>query len=59
VIVSSYKFHGSASGSPQPKEDVSMNYSKITWIYVKIDPRTGKNQGQAVGRYDPGAHEGS
>jgi type VI secretion system secreted protein Hcp len=59
VIVSSYSFHGSATGSPLPSEEITMNYTKATWTYIKLDPKTGKNQGQVEGAYDPGEHKGS
>jgi type VI secretion system secreted protein Hcp len=54
VIVTSYNFHGVASGDPQPSEDITLNYSKAEWTYVTIDPKTGVPKGQVVGKYDPG-----
>jgi type VI secretion system secreted protein Hcp len=53
-IVSSYSFHGNASGSPLPSEELSLNFTKIEWTYVNIDHKTGKPQGNVVGSYDPG-----
>jgi type VI secretion system secreted protein Hcp len=56
VIISSYSFHGSASGQPVPSEEVTLNSSKAEWTYCKIDPKTFDPKGQVVGKYDPGAH---
>ena len=59
VIVTSYNFHGVASGDPVPTEDITLNYAKAEWTYVTVDPKTGDPKGQVVGKYDPGAAKGS
>lgn len=59
VIVSSYSFHGNASGEPLPSEEVSLNCSKVEWTYIKVDPKTFDPKGNVVGKYEPGAHSAS
>jgi len=54
VIVTSYSFHGSASGSPLPSEQVTLNYGSVTWTYIILDPKTGDQKGQVSVDYDPG-----
>ena len=56
VIVSSYGFHGNASGDPLPTEEVTMNFTKCEWTYITIDPKTGDPKGNVVGKFDVGAH---
>ncbi len=58
-ILSSYSFHGSASGHPLPSEEVTINPSKCEWTYIKVDPKTGDPKGNVVGKYEPGAHTAS
>ena len=53
VIITSYSFHGNASGSPLPTEQVSMGYTGVEWTYITLDPNTGKNQGQVPAKYNP------
>jgi type VI secretion system secreted protein Hcp len=53
VIVSSYSFHGEASGDPLPTEQVSLSYSEIEWNYVVVDPNTGDKKGNVPGKYAP------
>jgi type VI secretion system secreted protein Hcp len=55
VIVSSYSFHGDGSGSPVPTEEITINFTKIEWKYVTLDPKTLDPKGNVVGKYDPGA----
>jgi type VI secretion system secreted protein Hcp len=55
VIISSYSMHGNSSGNPLPSEEVSMNYQKVEWTYVVVDPKTGDNKGKVVGKYEPSA----
>jgi type VI secretion system secreted protein Hcp len=54
VIVTSYSFHGTASGSPQPSETITINFSDIDWTYVVIDPETGDKKGNVPAKYNPG-----
>jgi type VI secretion system secreted protein Hcp len=54
VIITSYSFNGSASGSPQPMESITLNFTKINWTYVTIDPGTGDKKGNVVASYDLG-----
>ncbi|MCA8990800.1 MAG: type VI secretion system tube protein Hcp [Planctomycetaceae bacterium] len=54
VILTSYSFHGTASGDPLPSEQVTLGYTKVEWTYVTVDPKTGTPQGQVPGSYNPG-----
>lgn len=54
VIVTSYGFHGNASGDPLPTEEITLNCTKVTWTYTTLDPKTGEPQGDTDGSYDPG-----
>ena len=46
VIVTSMRPGGSSGGSETlPLEEVSFNYGKISWTYVKTDHKTGKAGG--------------
>jgi type VI secretion system secreted protein Hcp len=53
VIVSSYGFHGDASGDPMPSEQVSLGYSEVEWTYVVVDPKTGDKKGDVATKYNP------
>lgn len=53
VIITSYSFHGQASGNPLPSEQISMNGSKCEWTYIVVDPKTGDKKGNVVGKYNP------
>jgi type VI secretion system secreted protein Hcp len=53
VIVTSYSFHGNASGSPLPTEQVSLGYTEIEWNYIVLNPDTGKKEGNVPGKYNP------
>jgi len=54
VIVTSYSFHGNASGSPLPSEEVTLGYSEIEWNYIVIDTDKGTTGGNVPGKYNPG-----
>jgi type VI secretion system secreted protein Hcp len=54
VIITSYSFHGNASGSPLPSEEVSMGYSEVEWNYIVLNPETGKKEGNVPTKYNPG-----
>lgn len=51
VILTSYSFHGVASGDPLPTEEVTLGYTEVEWTYVTVDPKTGTPQGQVPGSY--------
>jgi type VI secretion system secreted protein Hcp len=53
VIVTSYSFHGNATGSPLPTEQVSLGYTDIEWNYVILDPETGDKKGNVPAKYNP------
>lgn len=57
VVISSYSFHGVASGNPIPSEDLSLNYSEIEWNYVVINPDTGDVDGNVPAKYSPGQNK--
>ncbi len=54
VIISSYSFHGNASGSPLPTEQITLGYTKVEWTYIVIDPATGDKKGNVPAKYNPG-----
>ena len=53
VIITSYSFHGNATGSPLPTEQVSLGYTDIEWNYIVLNPETGKKEGNVPGKYNP------
>lgn len=53
VIVTSYSFHGTASGDPLPTEEVTLGYSEVEWNYIVLNPETGKKGGNVPGKYNP------
>ena len=54
VILSSYTFHGNASGTPVPSEEITLNYHEGEWTYVEFDNAKGTSKGNVVGKYNPG-----
>lgn len=54
VIITSYSFHGNASGSPLPSEEVTLGYSEIEWNYIVLNSETGKKEGNVPAKYNPG-----
>lgn len=55
VIVTSYSFHGQASGDPLPSEEITLGFTEVEWTYVVLDPQTGDAKGQVPAKYNPGA----
>ncbi|MEL6329521.1 MAG: type VI secretion system tube protein Hcp [Planctomycetota bacterium] len=55
VIVTSYSFHGTASGDPIPTEEVTLGFTEIEWNYIVLDPRTGDKKGNVPAKYNPGS----
>ena len=53
VIVSSYSFHGNASGSPLPSEQVTLAFTAVEWTYIVVDPKTGDAKGNVPGKFNP------
>jgi len=54
VIITSYCLSGNASGSPQPSEVFTLNFTDIEWTYVVIDPKTGDKKGNVPGKFSLG-----
>jgi type VI secretion system secreted protein Hcp len=54
VIVTGYSFHGNATGSPLPSEEVTLGYSEVEWNYITLDPETGDKKGNVPAKYNPG-----
>lgn len=54
VIITSYSFHGNASWSPTPSEQITMGYTEAEWKYTDRDPETGDSKGNIDGSYKPG-----
>lgn len=57
VVVSSYGFHGNASGDPLPSEELTLGYTEVEWTYVLLDHTTGKPKGNVPAKYNPGKGE--
>ena len=53
VIISSYSFHGNASGSPTPSEELTLAFTGVEWNYSVVDPATGDTKGNVPGKYEP------
>lgn len=59
VIISSVRPGGSAQSSENvPLEEVTLNYSKIEWIYTELDPKTLKPKGDIKASWDTKANKG-
>lgn len=56
VIFTGYSVHGNASGEPMPSEQVSCNFTKITYTYTEFDNKTGSKKGNVEAKYEPGAN---
>ena len=56
VIVSSVSIGGGGGGIPT--ESVTFNYSKINWIYIETDVKTGKKKGEVKKWWDLGKNKG-
>ena len=54
VIVSHHSFHGNASGSPLPSEEVGLSCTEAEWNYIILNPDTGKKEGNVPAKYNPG-----
>ncbi|TWT48214.1 hypothetical protein KOR42_40050 [Thalassoglobus neptunius] len=54
VIVTSYSFHGNATGDPLPSEEITLGYTEVEWTYITIDPKTGDKKGNVPAKYNPG-----
>jgi type VI secretion system secreted protein Hcp len=59
VIVTSYSFHGNASGDPPPNEQITLGFTHIEWHYHIIDPATGDKKGTVPGKYAPATGKAS
>ena len=54
VIVSSYSFHGTASGDPLPSEEITLGFTEVEWNYIVVDRKTGDKKGNVPAKYNPG-----
>ena len=54
VVFTGYSVHGNSSGEPLPSEQVSMNFSKITYTYTEFDSKTGSKKGNVEVAYEAG-----
>ncbi len=57
VIFTGYSVHGNSSGEPLPSEQVSMNFTKITYTYTEYDNKTGSKKGNVEAKYELGANK--
>lgn len=53
VVVTSYSFHGTATGDPLPTEEVTLGFTAVEWTYIVVDPNTGDTKGNVPGKYEP------
>jgi type VI protein secretion system component Hcp len=49
--------HGNSSGEPLPSEQVSLNFTKITYTYTEYDNKTGSKKGNVECKYELGANK--
>ncbi len=56
VIITSYSFHGTADGG-KPSEEITMNYTKVTWTFMLLNKDSGAGEGQVETKFDLGAHK--
>jgi type VI secretion system secreted protein Hcp len=56
VIFTGYSVHGNSSGEPLPSEQVSLNFTKITYTYTEYDNKTGSKKGNVEAAYEMGAN---
>ncbi len=54
VIFTGYSVHGNSTGEPLPSEQVSLNFTKITYTYTEFDNKTGSKKGNVEAAYDAG-----
>jgi type VI secretion system secreted protein Hcp len=57
VIFTGYSVHGNSSGEPMPSEQVSMNFTKITYTYTEFDNQKGTKKGNVETKYEVGANK--
>ena len=57
VVFTGYSIHGNSSGEPLPSEQVSMNYSKITYTYTEFDNQKGTKKGNVETKYELGVNK--
>lgn len=57
VIISSYSFHGTASGSPLPSEEMTCSYTKVEWTYNILDPEDFSNKGKVAANFDQATNQ--
>ena len=57
VIVSSYSVHANASGDPLPSEEITLGYTAVEWVYVVVNPETGKPESNIPAGYKLGVGE--
>ena len=56
-IFTGYSVHGNSSGEPLPSEQVSLNFTKITYTYTEYDNKTGSKKGNVECKYEVGANK--
>ena len=57
VVFTGYSVHGNSSGEPLPSEQVSCNFTKITYTYTEFDNKTGSKKGNVESAYEMGANK--
>jgi type VI secretion system secreted protein Hcp len=56
AIISSYSVHCNSEGG-KPTEEVTMNYTKVDWVYVILNKDTGAVEGNVPASFDLGKHQ--
>jgi len=53
VVVSSVRICGDKEDEqPLPTEDLTLSYGKLTWLYTKLDHKTGQSKGKVEFTWD-------
>ncbi len=52
-LIRSVSIHGvPRGGDPQPTEEVSFSYAKISWKYTEVDPKSNQPKGDTMSYWD-------
>jgi type VI secretion system secreted protein Hcp len=51
VILTSYSFHGTEDSEPPATEELTMNFTKVNWVYTVNDKDTGEKKSEMPAEY--------
>lgn len=57
AVFTGYSVHGNSSGEPLPSEQVSLNFTKITYTYTEFDNDKGAKKGNVETTYELGKND--